>query len=126
MRESEQTKLEYRLHQQIMASIITIQRWFRAVLERRRFLALRRASVVIQYFCRYVSEFYNWSSIFYIIVFHFFSCYFLSSHYLHWVSQAVTPAYRVHTITSNILMNLHPNIFFFDSGAGNRAPNLFN
>lgn len=52
MRESEQTKLEYRLHQQIMASIITIQRWFRAVLERRRFLALRRAAVVIQYFCR--------------------------------------------------------------------------
>lgn len=52
MRESEQTKLEYRLHQQIMASIITIQRWFRAVLERRRFLALRRASVVIQYFTR--------------------------------------------------------------------------
>ncbi|XP_064073015.1 unconventional myosin-IXAa-like isoform X6 [Vanessa tameamea] len=52
MRESEQTKLEYRLHQQIMASIITIQRWFRAVLERRRFLALRRASVVIQGYCR--------------------------------------------------------------------------
>lgn len=54
MRESEQTKLEYRLHQQIMASIITIQRWFRAVLERRRFLALRRASMVLQYYCRYV------------------------------------------------------------------------
>ncbi|XP_034833459.1 unconventional myosin-IXa-like isoform X2 [Maniola hyperantus] len=52
MRESEQTKLEYRLHQQIMASIITIQRWFRAVLERRRFLALRRASLVIQGYCR--------------------------------------------------------------------------
>ncbi|CAH2982204.1 unnamed protein product [Chilo suppressalis] len=52
MRESEQTKLEYRLHQQIMASIITIQRWFRAVLERRRFLALRRASLVIQSYCR--------------------------------------------------------------------------
>ncbi|XP_073960291.1 unconventional myosin-IXb-like [Choristoneura fumiferana] len=52
MRESEQTKLEYRLHQQIMASIITIQRWFRAVLERRRFLALRRASLLIQGFCR--------------------------------------------------------------------------
>ncbi|XP_049872025.1 unconventional myosin-IXAa-like [Pectinophora gossypiella] len=52
MRESEQTKLEYRLHQQIMASIITIQRWFRAVLERRRFLALRRASIVIQSYCR--------------------------------------------------------------------------
>lgn len=55
MRESEQTKLEYRLHQQIMASIITIQRWFRAVLERRRFLALRRASLVIQTYCRCVN-----------------------------------------------------------------------
>ncbi|XP_013183816.1 unconventional myosin-IXa isoform X2 [Amyelois transitella] len=52
MRESEQTKLEYRLHQQIMASIIAIQRWFRAVLERRRFLALRRASRVLQGYCR--------------------------------------------------------------------------
>ncbi|XP_045501467.1 unconventional myosin-IXAa-like isoform X2 [Colias croceus] len=52
MRESEQTKLEYRLHQQIMASIITIQRWFRALLERRRFLALRRASFTIQSYCR--------------------------------------------------------------------------
>ncbi|GBP31606.1 Unconventional myosin-IXa [Eumeta japonica] len=56
MRESEQAKLEYRLHQQIMASIITIQRWFRAVLERRRFLALRRASVVIQGYCRHWLE----------------------------------------------------------------------
>ncbi|XP_013169826.1 PREDICTED: unconventional myosin-IXa-like isoform X2 [Papilio xuthus] len=52
MRESEQRKLEYRLHQQIMASIITIQRWHRAVLERRRFLALRRAALVIQGYCR--------------------------------------------------------------------------
>ncbi|CAG4965641.1 unnamed protein product [Parnassius apollo] len=52
MRESEQRKLEYRLHQQIMASIITIQRWHRAVLERRRFLALRRAAIIIQGYCR--------------------------------------------------------------------------
>ncbi|XP_013140302.1 PREDICTED: unconventional myosin-IXa-like [Papilio polytes] len=52
MRESEQRKLEYRLHQQIMASIITIQRWHRAVLERRRFLALRRAALLIQGYCR--------------------------------------------------------------------------
>lgn len=60
MRESEQTKLEYRLHQQIMASIITIQRWFRAVLERRRFLALRRACLVIQYCYRYCNYYlYN-------------------------------------------------------------------
>lgn len=53
MRESEQTKLDFRLHQQIMASIITIQRWCRAILERRRFLALRKATVIVQQYCRY-------------------------------------------------------------------------
>ncbi|XP_077291257.1 unconventional myosin-IXa-like isoform X3 [Arctopsyche grandis] len=52
MRESEQTKLDFRLHQQIMASIITIQRWCRAILERRRFLTLRRATVIVQQYCR--------------------------------------------------------------------------
>lgn len=57
MRESEQRKLEYRLHQQIMASIITIQRWHRAVLERRRFLALRRAALLIQGYCRYINKY---------------------------------------------------------------------
>lgn len=52
MRESEQTKLDFRLHQQIMASIITIQRWCRAILERRRFLNIRRATVTLQSYCR--------------------------------------------------------------------------
>ncbi|XP_066994097.2 unconventional myosin-IXa isoform X2 [Anabrus simplex] len=48
LRESEKVKLDYRLHQQIMASIVTIQRWSRAILERRRFLRWREAAVVIQ------------------------------------------------------------------------------
>lgn len=48
LRESEKVKLDYRLHQQIMASIVTIQRWTRAVLERRRFFRLREAVILIQ------------------------------------------------------------------------------
>ncbi|KAJ4441039.1 hypothetical protein ANN_10888 [Periplaneta americana] len=48
LRESEKVKLDYRLHQQIMASIVAIQRWTRAVLERRRFLRLRESAVLIQ------------------------------------------------------------------------------
>jgi myosin-9 len=48
LRESEKVKLDYRLHQQIMASIVAIQRWTRAILERRRFLRLREAVILIQ------------------------------------------------------------------------------
>jgi myosin-9 len=48
LRESEKVKLDYRLHQQIMASIVAIQRWTRAVLERRRFRRLREAVILIQ------------------------------------------------------------------------------
>ncbi|XP_018913813.1 unconventional myosin-IXb isoform X2 [Bemisia tabaci] len=48
MRESEKLKLDYRLHQQIMAGIVTIQRWFRALMERRRFLRIKQAVVQIQ------------------------------------------------------------------------------
>lgn len=48
MRECEKLKLDYRLHQQIMAGIVTVQRWFRANLERRRFLRLRNAVLKIQ------------------------------------------------------------------------------
>jgi myosin-9 len=48
LRECEKVKLDYRLHQQIMASIVTIQRWFRAVLERARFLRLRSSVITIQ------------------------------------------------------------------------------
>lgn len=55
MRESEQTKLDIRLHQQIMASIISIQRWFRACLERKRFVRLRESVIAIQSYWRMVS-----------------------------------------------------------------------
>ncbi|KAK9506129.1 hypothetical protein O3M35_008120 [Rhynocoris fuscipes] len=55
MRECEKVKLDYRLHQQIMASIVTIQRWFRSVLERNHFLRLKAAAITIQAFWRMVS-----------------------------------------------------------------------
>jgi myosin-9 len=48
LRESEKVKLDYRLHQQIMASIVAIQRWTRAILERQRFLRLQEAVILIQ------------------------------------------------------------------------------
>lgn len=53
LRETEKVKLDYRLHQQIMAAIVTIQRWFRVCLERRRFIRWKEAAVVIQvmFFC---------------------------------------------------------------------------
>lgn len=52
LRESEKEKLDSRLHQQIMGGIVTLQRWFRANLERRRFQKIRNAVVVIQSYCR--------------------------------------------------------------------------
>lgn len=52
LRESEKIKLDCKLHQQIMASIVTIQRWFRVCLERRRFLRMRNAVISIQSFWR--------------------------------------------------------------------------
>ncbi|XP_049939192.1 unconventional myosin-IXa-like [Schistocerca serialis cubense] len=48
LRESEKVRLDYRLHQQIVGSIVTIQRWARSVLERRRFLRAREAAITIQ------------------------------------------------------------------------------
>lgn len=52
LRESEKYKLDYKLHQQIMASIVCLQRWFRACLERRKFLRIRNAVIIIQSYCR--------------------------------------------------------------------------
>uniref|UniRef100_A0A6P7FZ33 Unconventional myosin-IXb-like isoform X6 n=1 Tax=Diabrotica virgifera virgifera TaxID=50390 RepID=A0A6P7FZ33_DIAVI len=52
MRESEKYKLDCKLHQQIMASIVTLQRWFRARLERRRFLRIKTAVITLQSYCR--------------------------------------------------------------------------
>ncbi|KAH0999523.1 hypothetical protein HUJ04_001394, partial [Dendroctonus ponderosae] len=52
MRESEKYKLDCKLHQQIMASIISLQRWFRACLERRKFLRMKSSVVLLQSYCR--------------------------------------------------------------------------
>lgn len=55
LRESEKIKLDIELHQQIITSITTIQKWFRACLERRKFLRLKNAIVQIQAFWRMVT-----------------------------------------------------------------------
>ncbi|XP_020292131.1 unconventional myosin-IXb-like isoform X2 [Pseudomyrmex gracilis] len=55
LRESEKIKLDIELHQQIITSITTIQKWFRACLERRKFLRLKNAVVQIQSFWRMVA-----------------------------------------------------------------------
>lgn len=52
LRESEKYKLDCKLHQQIMASIVSLQRWFRSCLDRRRFLRMRNAVVLLQSYCR--------------------------------------------------------------------------
>lgn len=54
LRESEKIKLDRELHQQIITSITTIQKWFRACLERRKFLRLKNAVVQIQSFWRMI------------------------------------------------------------------------
>ena len=54
LRESEKIKLDIELHQQIITSITTIQKWFRACLERRKFLRIKNAVVQIQAFWRMV------------------------------------------------------------------------
>ncbi|XP_012281982.1 unconventional myosin-IXb isoform X2 [Orussus abietinus] len=55
LRESEKIKLDIELHQQIITSITTIQKWFRACLERRKFLRIKNAAVLIQAFWRMVA-----------------------------------------------------------------------
>ncbi|XP_021968609.1 unconventional myosin-IXa isoform X2 [Folsomia candida] len=51
-RESEKIKLDYFLHQQIMGSIVKIQRWYRVSLERRQFLRIQAAVLKIQSYVR--------------------------------------------------------------------------
>ncbi|CAL4061590.1 unnamed protein product, partial [Meganyctiphanes norvegica] len=48
MRESQKEKLDAQLHQTILTRIITIQRWYRAIHQRRTFVVLRAAVVRIQ------------------------------------------------------------------------------
>lgn len=52
MRENQKMRLDIKLHTKIIESIICIQRWFRSILQRQKFLHLRQAAVVIQSFWR--------------------------------------------------------------------------
>ncbi|XP_067358322.1 unconventional myosin-IXAb-like isoform X3 [Channa argus] len=48
LREAERQRLQTLLHQEVLRRIVTLQRRFRAVLERKHFLSMRRAACVIQ------------------------------------------------------------------------------
>lgn len=52
MRESQKMRLDIRLHQKIIDSIVMIQRWFRGILQRRKFVLFRSAAVTVQSFWR--------------------------------------------------------------------------
>ncbi|KAJ8304274.1 hypothetical protein KUTeg_017857 [Tegillarca granosa] len=48
LRESEKIKLDEALHGAIMKRVVTVQRWFKSILERRYFVKLRSSSIVLQ------------------------------------------------------------------------------
>lgn len=48
MRESQKMRLDVKLHTKIIESIVSIQRWFRSILQRQKFLHQRQAAIVIQ------------------------------------------------------------------------------
>ncbi|XP_072924590.1 unconventional myosin-IXb-like isoform X4 [Hemitrygon akajei] len=48
MKESERQKLQDVLHREVMRKILLLQNWFRTILERKRFLRMRRAAITIQ------------------------------------------------------------------------------
>ncbi|XP_067829552.1 unconventional myosin-IXAa isoform X2 [Heptranchias perlo] len=52
MKESERQRLQDMLHKEVLRRIILLQSWFRAVLERRQFLQMKRAAVIIQNYWR--------------------------------------------------------------------------
>lgn len=56
LREAERQRLQALLHQEVLRRIVTLQRRFRAVLERKRFVDVRRATFVIQ-----VRQFHNFT-----------------------------------------------------------------
>lgn len=60
LREAERQRLQTLLHQEVLRRIVTLQRRFRAVLERKHFLNMKRASCVIQ--VRHCSA--NWKCIY--------------------------------------------------------------
>ncbi|KAG7456757.1 hypothetical protein MATL_G00239240 [Megalops atlanticus] len=48
LKEPQRQQLQEKLHQDVMRRIVFLQRWFRACLERRHFLRMREAAVIIQ------------------------------------------------------------------------------
>lgn len=52
MRETEKSRLDIRLHTRIIENIIKIQRWFRSLYQRRKFVAHRAAAICIQTYWR--------------------------------------------------------------------------
>lgn len=48
LKETERQALQETLHQEVVRKILLLQSWFRMVLERRRFLQMKRAAVAIQ------------------------------------------------------------------------------
>uniref|UniRef100_A0A8C0JA92 Myosin IXA n=1 Tax=Chelonoidis abingdonii TaxID=106734 RepID=A0A8C0JA92_CHEAB len=52
MKERERQLLQDLLHQEVLRRITLLQRWFRAILERRHFLNLRQAAVIVQKYWR--------------------------------------------------------------------------
>lgn len=48
MRENQKMRLDIKLHTKIIESIVSIQRWFRSILQRRKFIQQRQAVVTIQ------------------------------------------------------------------------------
>lgn len=55
MRESQKTRLDMKLHKKIIESIVMIQRWFRGILQRRKFVLFRSAAITLQSFWRMCS-----------------------------------------------------------------------
>lgn len=48
MRENQKMRLDIRLHTKIIESIVCIQRWFRSILQRRKFLQQKQAVITLQ------------------------------------------------------------------------------
>lgn len=54
MRESQKSRLDVKLHTRIIDSIVRIQRWFRTILQRKKFLLLRSSAITIQSYWRMI------------------------------------------------------------------------
>ncbi|XP_038640104.1 unconventional myosin-IXAa isoform X2 [Scyliorhinus canicula] len=52
MKEIERQRLQDMLHKEVLTHIILLQSWFRAILERRQFLQMKQAAVIIQNYWR--------------------------------------------------------------------------